>query len=198
MCKVESCSNSVYCKEKCKRHYHLEYRELNKEKISTQKKNYREINKESLKKIAKEKRQTSEYKEYFNSYFKKWYQENKKAHSNRTKRWVEQNKERMQKIRKEWENNNLQRVRFKNSKRRAIKKRSIPNWANKEELYQVYLNCPKGKHVDHIIPISNKNVCGLHVPWNLQYLDIEQNCRKSNKFDFTYDNNTWLTTNNKE
>jgi hypothetical protein len=56
------------------------------------------------------------------------------------------------------------------------------------EIEAFYLNCPEGYQVDHIHPrrIIKEGVhvgCGLHVPWNLQYLTAEANNRKQNSFD---------------
>ena len=60
----------------------------------------------------------------------------------------------------------------------AKKKNQTPADVDLKALQQIYLNCPPGHEVDHIIPISKG---GLHSPENLQYLTISENRRKSNK-----------------
>lgn len=70
-----------------------------------------------------------------------------------------------------------------NAKRKAALLNCQPPWVNELEILEIYEKCPVGYEVDHIVPLINSKVCGLHVPANLQYLSAEENRKKSNKFE---------------
>jgi hypothetical protein len=57
-----------------------------------------------------------------------------------------------------------------------------PKWANHEEIYKIYKDCPVGYHVDHIYPLQSDWVCGLHVEHNLRSIPARENLSKSNKY----------------
>lgn len=67
-----------------------------------------------------------------------------------------------------------------NAARRALQHKRISKHF-KAELIEIYKNCPEGFHVDHVYALNGKTFCGLHVPWNLQYLTPSANSRKGNK-----------------
>jgi hypothetical protein len=77
------------------------------------------------------------------------------------------------------------------AKRTNMKRDATPTWLTKDQLDEIEnfywlsndLTKVSGEvyHVDHIVPIQGKTVCGLHVPWNLQILPADLNIAKSNR-----------------
>lgn len=69
------------------------------------------------------------------------------------------------------------------AKYKAAGLRAIVPWTDLEKISIFYAECPVGYQVDHIVPLQGKNVSGLHVLDNLQYLTVFENNSKHNKFD---------------
>lgn len=76
----------------------------------------------------------------------------------------------------------------RNSRHRAEKLKATPAWANAffiAEAYDLAQRRTKATgitwHVDHIVPLRSKLVCGLHVENNLQLLPAAENSSKGNR-----------------
>lgn len=62
---------------------------------------------------------------------------------------------------------------------------ATPPWLTEEmraEVLALYASAKDGEHVDHIVPLKNPLVCGLHVPWNLRVTSAAENLHKSNNY----------------
>lgn len=60
-----------------------------------------------------------------------------------------------------------------------------PAWLTDEQMAEMRgmkASCPPGFELDHIVPKVSSRVCGLHVPWNLQYLSRAENLAKGNRW----------------
>ena len=78
-----------------------------------------------------------------------------------------------------------------NSVRKRRHKNATPLWITQEQkesikrlyLHAMHLTKITGERyvVDHIIPLINPTICGLHVPWNLRVIPQQENLLKSNK-----------------
>mgnify|MGYP001563821326 CR=1 FL=1 len=91
---------------------------------------------------------------------------------------------------KKWRLENRAKVYSWNAERRARKLQATVAWADKESIERLYivanflttkLNEPH--HVDHIIPLVNSRVCGLHCEDNLQVITARENLIKGNYFE---------------
>jgi len=107
---------------------------------------------------------------------------------NYNREYIKQNKEQSKKYRFD----NKEHINAYNMKRKAAKLKRTPSWLTKQDYNNIkdYYKLAKIKeqetgikyHVDHIIPLQGKLVCGLHVPTNLQVITATENLSKSNKY----------------
>jgi 5-methylcytosine-specific restriction endonuclease McrA len=122
---------------------------------------------------------------------KEYQKENPDKSNLSSKKWKEENPQKVIEMNKKWTSLNLDKVNAKGSKYRASKLNATPSWLTEDHIKQIEQFYSSAKalehdngikyHVDHIIPLQGKEVCGLHVPWNLQILSAEENKSKSNR-----------------
>ncbi len=114
-----------------------------------------------------------------------WRKKNRDKVQAKERKWKVANPEKIKIIGRRWRLKNLEKRNFINAIRRARKLMATPKWLTekqKAEILSFYKSANDlGLEVDHIIPLRGENVCGLHVPWNLQTLTATENRRKGNK-----------------
>jgi hypothetical protein len=205
---LEACRRYREKNRKKVRESSKKYYDANKDKVSAYAKEYYENNKEYVN--TRNKKYEEGRKEIRKEQKKIYYQENKDKINARNKKYQEEHEEHLKEKAKEYKSNHPEvvakafekynktqkskdrykryakahpeRVRAKVNKRRAAKLNQLPLWADLEKIKKIYENCPKDMVVDHIIPLQGKNVSGLHIETNLQYLTPEENSKKLNKF----------------
>lgn len=157
----------------------------NKAKVNARSKAWAENNAERMKELQAE-----------------WYQNNKEASLEQSAKWAAENRERHREICREskkrtgggkkWKANNKPKLAAYSAKRRAAEHNATPDWLTEDDhwaIEQVYLHREEQSlltgithEVDHIVPLINDDVCGLHVWWNLQVITAKENRSKGNRF----------------
>jgi hypothetical protein len=131
-------------------------------------------------------------------YSKNYYSNNKEKillnpdNKERARVWVVENRDKHNERNRQWSKENKAYGREKSAKRRSTKVQATPVWltdGQKAHIKRTYKLAALMEditgvkyHVDHIIPLKGDNVCGLHIPENLQVLRAYLNMSKSNTY----------------
>ena len=106
-----------------------------------------------------------------------------------TKAWQQANATKVNAGNTQWKKKNPSKVNAANARRAAGKLQATPSWANDffiaeaYELAKLRTEATGYKwHVDHIVPLRSKLVCGLHVENNLQVIPGAANLVKGNRY----------------
>ena len=109
---------------------------------------------------------------------------------NKLKEFFSSNKERASGYARRYRKNNRAVINEYKAKDRLIRRKlSVPKWANLMAIKEIYEEAARRTmesgiphEVDHVIPLKNPLVCGLHVETNLQILTESENVKKRNSF----------------
>ena len=193
----------VQCKQ-CKN----EYRRLNQHKYLVKQQIWYKENPEKLLQYKQTRKENPEFKKIKANADKKYrekhaeqlklkkqqyYCENKERHRENMAVNYQNNKEQIKQRVNEWKKDNAARVNAIVMRRYANKLKATPSWLTEDDHWMLEQAYDLAKlrtqmfgfkwHVDHIVPLQGKIVCGLHVPNNLQVIPASINCSKSNRFE---------------
>ena len=202
LCSFEGCNKNAKRRGLCHNHYMREYRKENIEKFRKRDAAYYANNKEQFlarcaeyRELNKDKIRERKAKEYLNNpeptkmRVALWVKANREKHNSNGAQWAKNNKDKVNAKTARYAKKYPAKSRARFAKRRAAKYSATPSWANHffiEEIYDLAQRRTKATgfkwHVDHIVPLQGKTVCGLHVENNLQVIPARDNISKKNRW----------------
>lgn len=102
--------------------------------------------------------------------------------------WRQRDRVRIRRRHAAWKRRNPDKVAADRMARIAAERKAMPPWVKRSMLMPLYRWARRRTkdtgiphQVDHIVPLRHPEVCGLHVPWNLQVLSAFSNGQKGNR-----------------
>jgi uncharacterized protein YcnI len=124
-------------------------------------------------------------------FYKEVYAKNAEILKNKAADYRAKNPEKVKASNHAWRKNNKHKKAAIQMQRHAAKLQATPKWLSKNDFelvdnYYKDASCFRNVFkvsvaVDHIVPLKSKQVCGLHVPWNLCLRTKTDNSKKKNK-----------------
>jgi hypothetical protein len=171
-----------------------EYRETHADKRTQQQKEYYEANKPVI--LEKQQAYYNTHKSAVRGTNDAWKRANPDKFIGYQSAYCARNPERVSASKKAYADANPGKVKAIGAKRRAAKLSATPAWFEKVLVAAVYSEATTRSktegivyHVDHIVPLRSKFVCGLHCLANLQIITGEDNQRKGNR---TWPGKEWI------
>jgi len=147
-----------------------------KDCVKAKRKDYVEANKEEVLQASRE-----------------YYRENVEVLRQKQKAYYEAKREVLRQKQSEYYRSNKPKFLAQNSAARAALYQATPKHLTvyqKKQIESIYaerdrLSVETGEqyHVDHIIPLRGKYICGLHTPENLRVITAQDNLTKGNRYD---------------
>lgn len=168
-CKVCMSANAKSNRSR-KNETNAEWKKQNKEKVAASGVAYRQKNKEKC-----------------NALSDAWWKRHPEKQKLKNKSWESRNVEKRRLQARAWAKNNPDKINAINTRHKADKLNATPSWANHFFIKEAYrLAHLRNKttgfkwHVDHIVPLRSKFVCGLHCEANLRVIPAIENIKKKN------------------
>jgi len=120
-----------------------------------------------------------------------WYAKNREKDLANSKLAYQANAEKRKEYQRLWSKTNRGTANALSKRYKLKKINATPTWLSESQL--LHIKCKyqlaamlnihgvEAWHVDHIVPIRGKDVCGLHVPWNLRVIPAKDNMTKGNR-----------------
>ncbi len=147
---------------------------------------YYQKNKEKLK--AYNRKRHTENRETIALKAKAYRDKNSETLLAKKRAYTSANKEVLKTRNEDWRSNNRAYITEANRRRKAHVKQATPKDVDLDHIRRFYIvaqflkeHLNEDYHVDHIVPLRSKVVCGFHCPENLQLIPALDNLQKGNR-----------------